>query len=66
MGISQGAYAIAPALFGLLRQVCSDRIMFFAAAAIQLAAIIAYLSGRGARARNNLPGSFTPVRRPHL
>jgi MFS family permease len=66
IGISQGAYAIAPALFGLLRQVCSDRIMFLAAATIQLAAIIAYLFGRGTRSINNLPGSFTPLRRPHL
>lgn len=46
VGISQGAYALAPALFGLLRQVYSDQMIFFAAVAIQVAAIVAYLFGR--------------------
>ena len=48
VAISQAAYAFAPGLFGLLRQVGSDRVIFLAAAAIQLAAISAYLAGRGA------------------
>ncbi len=46
VAISQGAYAMAPALFGVLRQVGSDRIIFLAAAVIQGAAIAAYLAGR--------------------
>ncbi|WP_245150953.1 MFS transporter [Pseudomonas fluorescens] len=44
VAISQGAYAIAPAVFGLFRQVFSDQIIFFAAALVQLSAIAAYLS----------------------
>jgi len=44
VAISQGAYAIAPAVFGLFRQVFSDQIVFFAAALVQLSAIAAYLS----------------------
>jgi MFS family permease len=50
VAISQGAYAIAPAVFGLLRQLWSDEVIFLAAVAIQLAAIAAYLMGRGAGA----------------
>lgn len=46
VAISQGAYAMAPTLFGVLRQVGSDRIIFLAAAVIQGAAIAAYLAGR--------------------
>ncbi|NIJ34110.1 MFS transporter [Sphingomonas oligoaromativorans] len=50
VAISQGAYALAPAIFGLLRQVWSDEIIFLTAVAIQLAGIAAYLLGRGADA----------------
>jgi MFS family permease len=46
VAISQGAYALAPAAFGLLRQLWSDQIIFIAAVVIQLAAIVAYLLGR--------------------
>ncbi|MGO4514986.1 MFS transporter [Terriglobus sp. 2YAB30_2] len=46
VAISQGAYAVAPALFGVLRQVGPTSIIFFAAAAIQVIAIVAYLAGR--------------------
>lgn len=46
VAISQGAYATAPAMFGLLRQLWSDQIIFVAAVVIQLAAIAAYLLGR--------------------
>ena len=45
VAISQGAYAIAPVLFGLLRQTLSDQTMFATAIMIQLAAIAAYLLG---------------------
>lgn len=48
VAISQGAYALAPAIFGLLREIWSDQIIFLTAVAIQLAAIVAYLVGRGA------------------
>lgn len=48
VAISQGAYATAPAVFGLLRQLWSDQIIFLAAVATQLAAIAAYLLGRNA------------------
>lgn len=48
VAISQGAYAIAPAAFGLLRQLWSDQVIFLTAVVIQLAAIAAYLLGRGA------------------
>ena len=46
VAISQGAYAVAPALFGLVRQVGSDQLIFVAAAAAQVLAIAAYLLGR--------------------
>jgi cyanate permease len=46
VAISQGAYAVAPAVFGVLRQVGSDSIIFLAAAVIQVLAIVTYLSGR--------------------
>ncbi|ARP84653.1 hypothetical protein CAL12_20450 [Bordetella genomosp. 8] len=44
VAISQGGYAIAPAAFGLLREVFSDQLMFLTASAIEVLAIIAYLS----------------------
>jgi len=57
VAISQGAYAIAPVLFGLLRQTLSDQAMFAAAILIQLAAIAAYLLGPRARLLERLrPG----------
>lgn len=46
VAISQGAYAVAPAVFGLVRQVGSDQLIFVAASAIQVLAIAAYLLGR--------------------
>jgi hypothetical protein len=45
VAISQGAYAIAPAVFGVLRELWSDQIIFFASVAIQAGAIVAYLLG---------------------
>lgn len=50
VAISQGAYAFAPATYGLLRQVGPDWAIFVAAALIQLASILAYLAGRGSYA----------------
>ncbi|MEP9380058.1 MFS transporter [Aquabacter sp. CN5-332] len=47
VAISQGAYAIAPAVFGLFRELWSDQIIFVASVAIQIAAIVAYLLGGG-------------------
>lgn len=47
VAISQGAYAIAPAVFGLFRELWSDQIIFVASVAIQVAAIVAYLLGAG-------------------
>jgi MFS family permease len=44
VAISQGAYAMAPAVFGLLRQTWSDHSIFLISAAIQLLAVVAYLS----------------------
>jgi MFS family permease len=44
VAISQGAYAIAPVVFGLIRQVSSDDVIFLAATAIEFLAIVAYLS----------------------
>lgn len=49
VAISQGAYAVAPVLFGLLRQLVSDRAMFEAAMAIQFVAIAGYLLGSASR-----------------
>lgn len=46
VGISQGAYAIAPAAFGVLREHASNRMMFLVAIGVQLAAIIAYAAGK--------------------
>lgn len=45
VAISQGAYAAAPAAFGILRQFGSDNIMFLMAIAAQIAGILAYLMG---------------------
>jgi hypothetical protein len=47
VAISQGAYAIAPAVFGLFRELWSDQIIFVVSVAIQVAAIVAYLLGAG-------------------
>lgn len=56
VAISQGAYAAAPATFGIIRQLGSDKIMFLVAIAAQIAGIAAYLMGR----RTSIP---TPPRR---
>jgi len=45
VAISQGAYAIAPAVFGVFRQIWSDQIIFIVATVIQFVAIAAYLLG---------------------
>jgi MFS family permease len=50
VAISQGAYAIAPTVFGLFRQFWSDQTVFVTAIVIQLAAIFAYLLGHRSRA----------------
>lgn len=50
VAISQGAYAIAPTVFGLFRQFWSDQTIFVTAIIIQLAAIFAYLLGHRSRA----------------
>ncbi|KSV65460.1 hypothetical protein N183_34035 [Sinorhizobium sp. Sb3] len=47
VAISQGAYAIAPAVFGLFCEIWSDQIIFIASVAIQVAAIVAYHLGAG-------------------
>lgn len=44
VAISQGAYAMAPMIFGLFRQNFSDATIFFAALIIDCLAIVAYLS----------------------
>ena len=58
VAISQAAYAFAPALFGLLREVGTHAAVtdaapavFLAAIAIQLLAILAFLAGRRSAAR---------------
>ncbi|MCJ2092385.1 MFS transporter [Methylobacterium sp. J-072] len=61
VALSQAAYAFAPALFGLLRQLGSDNAIFWAAAAIQLAASGAYLAG--CRACKLRPGAIGPLPR---
>ena len=48
VAISQGAYAFAPAAFGLLRQIGSDNLVFALAVTVQGASIGAYLLGTGA------------------
>jgi MFS family permease len=48
VAISQGAYAFAPAAFGMLRQVGSDEVILQVAAAIQVAAVCTYLLGSSA------------------
>jgi predicted MFS family arabinose efflux permease len=45
VAISQGAYALVPALSGLLRQAFSNQSIFEVALLVQLLAIIAYLQG---------------------
>jgi hypothetical protein len=59
VAISQAAYAFAPALFGLLREVGAHAAVtdaspavFVAAIAIQLLAILAFLAGRRSAARS--------------
>lgn len=47
VAISQGVYAVAPALFGMLRQLFSNQSIFEVAFVVQLLAIAAYLRGGG-------------------
>jgi MFS family permease len=49
LGISQGVYAFAPLLFGLLRGADTGTHVFAAAALVQAAAIAAFLAGRHPR-----------------
>jgi MFS family permease len=49
LGISQGAYAFAPLLFGLLRGADPGTYVFAAAALVQATAIAAFLAGRRPR-----------------
>ncbi len=44
---AQGAYAFAPATFGLLREVAPEAAVFVAAALVQLGAVAVYGGGRG-------------------
>jgi len=60
MAVSQGAYAFAPAVFGVLRSLSgeADRSMFWflaVAACLQAAAIASLAWGRGASARRQAP-----------
>ena len=48
---AQFAYAFAPGAFGILRAVAPDAAVFGLAIAVQIAAVLAYLAGRGAWAR---------------
>ncbi|NKJ39549.1 MFS transporter [Rhizobium sp. SG570] len=57
VAISQGAYAIAPAVFGLFRELWSDEVIFVASVVIQLAAIGAYLFGSGRTAPPCVPNA---------
>jgi fucose permease len=47
VAISQGAYAFAPAAFGVVRDAWSDQSMFLVAAVIQLLAIASYMWDAG-------------------
>jgi MFS family permease len=58
VAISQGAYAIAPAVFGLLRQIWSNDVVFLTAVLVQLLAIAAYLGGIRAGAQNGDRGTL--------
>lgn len=49
VAISQGAYAFAPAAFGILRDVAPEPVFYAAAVLVQLAAVAAYIAGRGER-----------------
>jgi MFS family permease len=51
VAISQGAYAIAPAIFGFLRQSVGDKAIFGASIAVECLAAFAYMSGGKAFAR---------------
>jgi MFS family permease len=48
---AQGAYAFAPAAFGLLRATAPEAAVYLAAILVQLAAVAAYCAGRGLHAR---------------
>lgn len=52
---AQGAYAFAPAAFGLLREAAPGSAVYAAAALVQLCGIVAYLWGRGIHARRVVP-----------
>jgi MFS family permease len=58
VAISQGAYAFAPAIFGLIRQLGSDQAIFAFAAVIEFAAVGVYLTGRRAYERRG--GAVVP------
>lgn len=62
MAVSQGAYAFAPAVFGVLRSASgeADRSMFWflaVAACLQAAAIVCLAWGRGASTRRGAPAA---------
>ena len=46
--VSQGFYAFAPAVFGMIRDQAALPVLFLAAALLQTAAALAYWGGRGA------------------
>ena len=71
VGIAQGAYAFAPATFGLVREIAPDAVggvvpgVFVVAALVQGLAICAFLAGRN---RNVMSSSTTSRNRclPHI
>ena len=46
VAISQAGYAFAPFVFGTLRELGSDGLLYLTAAAVQLGSVMAYLAGR--------------------
>ncbi len=46
--VSQGFYAFAPAVFGMIREEAAVSVLFMIAAALQAAAAFSYWRGRGA------------------
>ncbi len=49
VAISQAAYAFAPAVFGLVREIAPEAAVYALAALVQVAAVAAYVAGRRRR-----------------
>jgi hypothetical protein len=56
--VGQTAYAFAPAAFGILREIAPEAAVYVVASLVQVAAVAAYILGRGTRRRTGATGPY--------